>query len=131
MICMSFGLHDFFFPYNGSFNLSKEEENYCYISYTIEAIEWFHLIFDHVDLYYFDWRIKKKKRIKYDYHSRMMVRNMNFHRIVFINDLASIENIRMDRHSFHQLCDMVRVIGRLEPTKNMGVEKWLQFFCTS
>ena len=72
--------------------------------------------------------LRKRKRIRYDYHSRMLVRNVNFHRIVFISDLASIENVRMDRFSFHKLCDMLRVIGWLEPTRNMSVEEMVAIF---
>ncbi|XLT04433.1 hypothetical protein HN51_043182 [Arachis hypogaea] len=41
---------------------------------------------------------------------------------------ACIENTRMDRRAFHALCNMLRGIGRLKPSRNMGVEEMAAMF---
>ncbi|XP_061368921.1 protein ALP1-like [Gastrolobium bilobum] len=53
---------------------------------------------------------------------------MNLHRIVYITDTACIENTRMDRRSFHSLCDMMKTIGMLQTTSHMGVEEQVAIF---
>ena len=72
--------------------------------------------------------LRKRKIMKYNYHSRILVCNVNFQGIVFINNLASVENIRMDKFLFHKLCDMLKVIGEVEPTRNMSVEEMIANF---
>ena len=71
---------------------------------------------------------KNKKRKLWDSHDRHLVREVNFERIVFISDLACIENTRMDRRAFHVLCDMLKGVGKLEPSKNMSVEEMVAMF---
>ena len=56
------------------------------------------------------------------------MRGINFNRIVFIFDLACVENTRMDRRSFHSLCHLLKIVGQLEPSKNMGVEEMVAIF---
>ena len=56
------------------------------------------------------------------------MREVNVERIVFTSDLACIENTRMDRHTFHVLCAMLMQVGKLEPSKNMGVEEIVTIF---
>ena len=74
-------------------------------------------------------QLKKNKRRKlWDYHSRQLVREVNVERIVFTSDLVCIENTRMDRHMFHVLCAMLMQVGKLEPSKNMGVEEMVAMF---
>ncbi|KAJ6841877.1 uncharacterized protein M6B38_304435 [Iris pallida] len=69
-----------------------------------------------------------RKRKWEDAYKRHIVRHVNLNRIVFENDRLCIENIRMDRRTFHNLCHMVRETGRLEPTKNMTIEEQLAIF---
>ncbi|XLR38825.1 hypothetical protein S83_023485, partial [Arachis hypogaea] len=38
-------------------------------------------------------------------------------------DLACIKNTRMDKRAFHALCNILKVVGKLEPSRNMGVEE--------
>ena len=44
------------------------------------------------------------------------------------NDLSCVEQLRMDRHTFFKLCEMLRTIGGLKDTKNMLVEKTVAIF---
>ena len=71
---------------------------------------------------------KDKRRKLWDSHDRHLVREVNFERIVFISDLACIENTRMDRRAFHVLCNMLKGVGKLEPSKNMSVEEMVAMF---
>uniref|UniRef100_A0A2N9EMF2 Uncharacterized protein n=1 Tax=Fagus sylvatica TaxID=28930 RepID=A0A2N9EMF2_FAGSY len=48
--------------------------------------------------------------------------------MVFNGDLECLENTRMDRHSFHRLCDMLKTTGRLSATRNMNVEEMVAMF---
>ncbi|XVF40553.1 hypothetical protein PTKIN_Ptkin01aG0122900 [Pterospermum kingtungense] len=48
--------------------------------------------------------------------------------MVFESDFVCIENTRIDRLAFHNLCDMLKTIGRLMPTKNMNVEEMVAIF---
>ncbi|XLR24809.1 hypothetical protein S83_052709, partial [Arachis hypogaea] len=43
-------------------------------------------------------------------------------------DETCIENTRMDRCAFHALCNMLKRVGRLEPSRNMGVEEMVAMF---
>lgn len=72
--------------------------------------------------------LPNKRRKLGDSHSRQVLRDVNVERIIYISDLACIENTRMDRHAFHLLCGMLRGIGRLEPSRNMGVEEMVAMF---
>ncbi|XP_019108049.2 protein ALP1-like [Beta vulgaris subsp. vulgaris] len=44
------------------------------------------------------------------------------------SDIACIEQLRMDRHTFNILCSLVREIGGLRDTKNMVVEEMMAMF---
>ncbi|RYR42538.1 hypothetical protein Ahy_A08g039008 [Arachis hypogaea] len=45
-----------------------------------------------------------------------------------IEDETCIENTRMDRCAFHALCNMLKRVGRLEPSRNMDVEEMIAMF---
>ncbi|XP_061361204.1 protein ALP1-like isoform X1 [Gastrolobium bilobum] len=69
-----------------------------------------------------------RRRVTLDHCGRARVREVNFLRIVPISDTACIENTRMDRRSFHKLCELVKTVGQLEPTPHMGVEEMVAIF---
>ncbi|KAI4357380.1 hypothetical protein L6164_001332 [Bauhinia variegata] len=71
---------------------------------------------------------RTRRRVTWDYESRAMVRDVNFQRIVYTSDSACIKNTRMDRRCFHQLCELVKTVGMLLPTKHMGVEEQVAIF---
>ncbi|XLU50804.1 hypothetical protein S245_045618, partial [Arachis hypogaea] len=54
---------------------------------------------------------------------RQVIRDVSVNRIIYFSDLACIKNIRMDRRAFHALCNMLKVVGKLEPSRNMSVEE--------
>ena len=68
-----------------------------------------------------------KRRKLGDSHSKQLLRDVNVES-VFISDLTCIENTRMDRHVFHVFCAMLRGDGKLEPTRNIGVEEMVAMF---
>ena len=55
--------------------------------------------------------LRKHKKKTWDTHSRHLVRGINFDRVVFLSNLACVENTRMDMRSFHSLCHMLKVVG--------------------
>ncbi|XP_061343787.1 uncharacterized protein LOC133289801 [Gastrolobium bilobum] len=73
-------------------------------------------------------RRNNKRRVTLDHCRRARVREVDFLRIVHISDTACIENTRMDRRCFHKLCELVKTVGRLEPTAHMGVEEMVAIF---
>ncbi|XP_015937023.2 protein ALP1-like [Arachis duranensis] len=73
-------------------------------------------------------QLKKKKRKWNDSYSRQVIRDVSVDRIIYFSDLACIENTRMDRCAFHALCNMLKRVGRLEPSRNMGVEEMVAMF---
>ena len=48
--------------------------------------------------------------------------------MVFNGDLECLENTRMEKHSFHRLCDMLKTTGRLSAIRNMNVEEMVAMF---
>ncbi|XLR20020.1 hypothetical protein HN51_066773 [Arachis hypogaea] len=73
-------------------------------------------------------QLRKKKRKRNDNYSRQEVRDVSVDRIMYFNDLACIENTRMDRRAFHALCNMIRGVRRIEPSRNMGIEELVAMF---
>lgn len=71
--------------------------------------------------------LKKRKR-SWDCYERSLVRVVHFHRIIYMSDVSCIENTRMDRAAFHKLCEMLKVVGRLLPTRHMCVEELVAMF---
>lgn len=72
-------------------------------------------------------RLKKRKR-SWDCYERSLVREVHFHRIIYTSDVACIENTRMDRAVFHKLCEMLKGIGGLVPTRHMFIEELVAMF---
>ncbi|XLS89832.1 hypothetical protein HN51_065840, partial [Arachis hypogaea] len=70
----------------------------------------------------------RKKRKWNDSYSKQVIRDVSVDRIIYFSDLACIENTRMDRRAFHALCNMLKVVGKLEPSRNMGVEEMIVMF---
>jgi hypothetical protein len=68
------------------------------------------------------YRSVRKKSGGNSYH-RHLVRELTLRRMVFDSNLACIENTRMDGHSFHKLCDMLKTTGRLSAKRNMNGEE--------
>ncbi|XLU66878.1 hypothetical protein S245_025931, partial [Arachis hypogaea] len=57
-----------------------------------------------------------------------VIRDVSVDRIIYFSDLACIENTRMDRCAFHALCNMLKRVGRLEQSRNMGVKEMVPMF---
>ncbi|XLS58294.1 hypothetical protein HN51_008049, partial [Arachis hypogaea] len=57
-----------------------------------------------------------------------IIRDVSVDRIIYFSDLACIENTRMDRCAFHALCNMLKRVERLEPSRNMCVEEMVAMF---
>ncbi|XP_061362876.1 protein ALP1-like [Gastrolobium bilobum] len=47
---------------------------------------------------------------------------------MYITDTACIENTRMDRRCFHNLCDLLKTVGMLQPSRHMGIEELVAMF---
>ncbi|XLS68388.1 hypothetical protein HN51_019411, partial [Arachis hypogaea] len=73
-------------------------------------------------------QLRKKKRKWNDSYSMQVVRDVSVDRIIYFSDLACIENTIMDRRVFHALYNMLRGVGRLEASRNMGVEEIIAMF---
>ncbi|XP_061369995.1 protein ALP1-like [Gastrolobium bilobum] len=69
-----------------------------------------------------------RKRVTWNCYRRANLRTIYFHRVVYISETACIENTRMDRRSFIKLCELLKAVGGLEPTKHMGVEELVAIF---
>ncbi|XLR68647.1 hypothetical protein S83_019319, partial [Arachis hypogaea] len=46
----------------------------------------------------------------------------------FLPFVVCIENTRIDRYTFHTLCNMLKTVGKLKPSRNMGVEEMVAMF---
>ena len=60
--------------------------------------------------------------------NRNGIRDENLRRLIYSNDLACFENLRMDRYTFNKLCIMLRTTGKLRDTKNMTVHEMTAMF---
>ena len=60
--------------------------------------------------------------------NRVRIRNDNLRRLICENDLATHENLRMDRHTFYKLCSMLRTSGKLKDSRHINVEKMVAMF---
>ena len=76
--------------------------------------------------YLFIKRRNKQRRISEN--DQQVIREISLRRIIFDFDLACVENTRMDRRSFHKLCDILKTVGILSSTKNMCVEEVVAMF---
>jgi len=48
----------------------------------------------------------EKAKRSWDFYDRSLVREVHFRRIIYMRDLACVENTRMGRAAFHKLCGM-------------------------
>ena len=54
--------------------------------------------------------------------NREFLRVENHNRLIYESDIACMEKLRMDRHTFTTLCSMLRTIGKLKDSKYVDVE---------
>ena len=52
----------------------------------------------------------------------------HLHRLIGESDITCISQLRMDRHTVVVLCNMVRDVGGLSPTRNLSVEEMMTMF---
>jgi hypothetical protein len=48
--------------------------------------------------------------------------------LVYESDVVCIHQLRMDRQSFHKLCQVLVIKGQLRPTKNVSIEEMVAMF---
>ena len=56
----------------------------------------------------------------------LQVENLN--RLIYGSDIACMEQLRMDRHTFTMLCSMLCTIGKLKDSKYVDVEEMVALF---
>lgn len=61
------------------------------------------------------WKIERRIRIR-------ELRSERPFQLIRESDIACISELRMDRRTFHILCDMLRDVGGIEDTRNMSLE---------
>ena len=61
-------------------------------------------------------------------YSRLQIRSLNMHKMLFESDVACVDNCQIDLRSFHKLCMLLTIHGRLKYTKNMKVEELVAMF---
>ncbi|XBI71392.1 hypothetical protein VPH35_065628 [Triticum aestivum] len=66
------------------------------------------------------WKIEKRIRNR-------ELRAAHLYQLIGESDVACIQELRMDRRTFHKLCEIVRVTGGLEGTRNTSLEE-IKFF---
>ncbi|XLS67398.1 hypothetical protein HN51_018421, partial [Arachis hypogaea] len=71
---------------------------------------------------------KRKTGLLLFFEFMQVIRDVSVDRIIYFSDLACIENTRMDRCAFHALCNMLKRVGRLEQSRNMGVKEMVPMF---
>lgn len=59
---------------------------------------------------------------------RLTARYLNLRPIIQRSDVASLDNLRMDRSCFSKLCEMLRDIGKLQGNKNTSLEEMVALF---
>lgn len=60
--------------------------------------------------------------------ARHHIRELNLCEIAFKSDRRSVENVRMDRRAFMKLCHLLVTDGKLQETKNMGIQEMVACF---
>lgn len=76
-------------------------------------------------------QLNDKRKIEWGGHyalDRHLTRQIYLYKIIYNSDLASIENIRMNRRTFTLLCNLLSTNGRLEGTKNSSMEEMVASF---
>ncbi|KAF7042562.1 hypothetical protein CFC21_052128 [Triticum aestivum] len=67
------------------------------------------------------WKIEKRIRNR-------ELRAAHLYQLIGESDVACIQELRMDRRTFHKLCEIVRVTGGLEGTRNTSLEEIVATF---
>ncbi|KAL6311048.1 hypothetical protein AAG906_011933 [Vitis piasezkii] len=62
---------------------------------------------------------------------REFLRVENLNRLIYGSDIACMEQLRMDRHTFTTLCSMLCTLGKLKDSKYVDVEEMVAYSCTS
>ncbi|OMO94077.1 hypothetical protein CCACVL1_06181 [Corchorus capsularis] len=65
-----------------------------------------------------------RRRISYSgqFMHRHNIRSLTMNRMVFDNDIMSMDNCRMDRRALAKLCHLLRTVGKLKDNRNSTVE---------
>ena len=56
------------------------------------------------------------------------MQNENIKRLMLDNDKSCISQVRMNRLAFFKLCEMLKNIGGLKPTRNMAIDEQVAMF---
>jgi hypothetical protein len=67
------------------------------------------------------WKIERRIRTR-------ELRSERLFQLIRESDIACISELRMDRRTFHILCDMLRDVGGIEDTRNMPLEESVASF---
>ena len=59
---------------------------------------------------------------------REFLRAENLNQLIYGSDIACMEQLRMDRHTFTTLCSMLRTIGKLKDSNYVDVEEMVALF---
>ncbi|KAF8730407.1 hypothetical protein HU200_016984 [Digitaria exilis] len=81
-----------------------------------------------ITMYYFMWSLLamayKKRCLKIEQRIRNREqRSLRLSQIICDSDATCISQLRMDRRTFHVLCEMLRDVGGLKATRNMLLEE--------
>ena len=60
--------------------------------------------------------------------NREFLRVQNLNRLIYGSDIACMEQLRMNRHTFTMLCSMLCTIGKLKDSKYVDVEEMVALF---
>ena len=55
------------------------------------------------------------------------VKAVNMNQMFWMDDITSINNVRMDRSAFRKLCNLLHIHGGLRPSKNMEMNEMIVF----
>lgn len=70
-----------------------------------------------------------QKRITYPYSSiRVFKQLSHLYELIYESDVICIDQLRMDRVTFHKLCQILITKGQLRGTRNMSVEEMVAMF---
>ena len=81
-------------------------------------------------LVYRQRRVRRRTRIGWGdkVFERINERAVKMNRMVWIDDAAAINNVRMDRRAFRKLCDMISTHGKLRELSNVGIDEMVASF---
>nr|POE93158.1 hypothetical protein CFP56_40311 [Quercus suber] len=75
-------------------------------------------------------RVRRRTRIGWGdkVFERINEKAVKMNRMVWIDDAAAINNVRMDRRAFRKFCDMISTHGKLRELSNVGVDEMVASF---